>query len=292
VQYVWGIIVSTLPAVKAYFLAVVAFAVAEVIIPAERRQPLRQHLSNLQYVLLYLFVTPFAMILPTALAAGVAERWGPGLIRLDLEHLRWGIAAMDWPVRNVLLPLVPLFIFDFFYYWHHRLQHRVPVFWVTHRLHHTTESLNALAALRIHWLEEPLRVFTITIPMVILFRITPVEGAWIAFALGQLGIFIHANLRLPFGRFTPVFTGPQLHRLHHSLEPEHRDRNYSATFPVWDVLFGTYCPPKRAEYPVTGLREDQHAGPLVEENLLPFVTWGRAVSRLFRRRTRGVPAAQ
>jgi sterol desaturase/sphingolipid hydroxylase (fatty acid hydroxylase superfamily) len=179
------------------------------------------------------------------------------------------------------LPFAPLAVVDFFYYWHHRLQHVSPIFWVIHRLHHSAESLNALAAYRIHPLEEPMRVFTMTIPIVLLFHITPVEGAWIAFALGQLGTFIHSNIRLPFGPMTAVLMGPQLHRLHHSFLPEHLDRNYSSAFPVWDILFGTYVPPKPGEWPETGLANGERPGSVFHETLAPFVAWGKGALRLF-----------
>jgi len=113
--------------------------------------------------------------------------------------------------------------------------------------------------------------------MALLFEITPVEGAWIAFALGQLGILIHANVRIPFGPLTPLLTGPQLHRLHHSFEPRHLGRNYAAIFPLWDILFRTYCPPRRGEWPVTGLGDGQLAGSFAHENAYPFLVWGKSV---------------
>ncbi|MBK8742853.1 MAG: hypothetical protein IPM02_26780 [Betaproteobacteria bacterium] len=39
-------------------------------------------------------------------------------------------------------------------------------------------------------------------------------------------------------------TSPAAHRIHHSIEQPHRDRNFAALFPVWDVLFGTYVRPR------------------------------------------------
>ncbi len=279
---VWQTIAATFPAVEVYFIGAFVFTILEQIFPAERQQPLRNHFSNLQFTLLYYAVTPIAMIWPSALAAAVTQRFGAGLIHLDLAHLSLGIAALDWPLTHVLLPIVPVAIYDFFYYWHHRLQHRSPAFWPIHRLHHSTESLNAIGAFRIHWLEDPMRVFTMTIPTILLFHITPVESAWAAFVFGQLGTFIHANIRIPFGPFTKVFMGPQLHRLHHSFKPEHLDRNYSAILPMWDVLFGTYVAPKPGEWPQTGLADGQHAGAIPQEMALPFVAWGKASSILFR----------
>lgn len=292
-QSVWGIVLSTLPTIKTYAGIVFVFAIVEYILPAERRQPFRNHFTNIGHVLLFFFIGPFVMILPGALAVEVARRFGPGLISLDLDGLGVGIGNLGWPLRNILLPFLPLLITDFFYYWHHRLQHRVPALWTTHRLHHGIQSLNALAAYRVHWLEEPLRIATMVIPMALLFQIDAVQGAWIAFGLAQMGYLIHANIRIPYGPLTRVITGPQLHRLHHSFAPEHRDRNYSAVFPIWDILFGTYVAPKKAEWPATGLGEDEPEGNMLEETAYPFLALGRKVRGwLFRARTERISATE
>src|ERR1700686_1047458 len=100
-SFIWHTILATVPAVKFYFLSVLCFAVVEFMFPAERRQPLWDHAANLQYDLLYYFVSPFAIILPTAFVAAVTARFGTGWIRIDLDHLRLGVAAIDWPVRNI-----------------------------------------------------------------------------------------------------------------------------------------------------------------------------------------------
>jgi sterol desaturase/sphingolipid hydroxylase (fatty acid hydroxylase superfamily) len=275
VQSVWDILVSTLPSIKTHFSIVLVFTVVEYLRPAERKQPVTRHVTSAGYNILYFILTPFAMILPSALAIAATRRFSPGLITLNFDGITDGIGALSWPARNILLPLLPILLTDFFYYWHHRLQHRVPALWTTHRLHHTAESLNALASYRVHWLEEPLRIPTMVIPMGILFNITPVQGAWIAFALAQMGLLIHANIRVPYGPLTPVFTGPQLHRLHHSIQPEHHDKNYAANFPIWDILFGTYVAPKRAEWPKTGLPDGDRPRSVFYEIGYPFIALGR-----------------
>jgi sterol desaturase/sphingolipid hydroxylase (fatty acid hydroxylase superfamily) len=281
VSFVWQTFLTTLPAMKAHFLIVLSFTVVEVLIPAERRQSVIERLSHAAYNVSYFVLSPFAMILPGALVVAFTRRFGPGLIHLNLDGLTAGIGTLSWPVRNLLLPLVPLFVSDFFYYWHHRLQHRVPALWTSHRLHHSAEGLNALASYRVHWLEEPLRVFTMVIPMGILFDINAVQGAWIAFALAQMGLLIHTNVRIPYGPLTPVLLGPQLHRLHHSPAPEHRDKNYAANFPVWDILFGTYVAPKRGEWPSTGLPDGERAHSIPYELAYPFVALWRRVRTVF-----------
>jgi sterol desaturase/sphingolipid hydroxylase (fatty acid hydroxylase superfamily) len=274
---VWGILQSILPTLKTHFGIVLAFALVEQLLPAERKQPIKNHLTNAAHVLIFFIMNPFIMVFPSALVAAVARKAGPGLININVANFASGMGAMEWPLRNLLLPFAPLLIADFFYYWHHRFQHRIPALWATHRLHHGTESLSALASYRIHWLEEPIRIFTMVIPTALLFNITPVQGAWIAFGLAQMGILIHANVRIPYGPMTRVLTGPQLHRLHHSSASQHRDKNYSAVFPIWDMLFGTYVAPKKDEWPATGLGEGVRQGSILEENAYPFLALGRTV---------------
>jgi sterol desaturase/sphingolipid hydroxylase (fatty acid hydroxylase superfamily) len=36
-----------------------------------------------------------------------------------------------------------------------------------------------------------------------------------------------------------VLVSPRFHRLHHSAEPDHRERNFGMTYSFWDRLFGT-----------------------------------------------------
>jgi hypothetical protein len=46
---------------------------------------------------------------------------------------------------------------------------------------------------------------------------------------------------------------PQYHRIHHSVEPQHLNKNFCRIFPVFDVIFGTAWRPGKDEFPVTGL---------------------------------------
>ena len=73
-----------------------------------------------------------------------------------------------------------------------------------------------------------------------------------------------------------------MHRLHHSTDPAHHDRNFADALPIFDIVFGTYQAPKKDEFPETGL------GPLEPA---PRSIWraqahpvAKAVRVLFRRR--------
>jgi sterol desaturase/sphingolipid hydroxylase (fatty acid hydroxylase superfamily) len=63
----------------------------------------------------------------------------------------------------------------------------------------------------------------------------------------------HLNMRLSLGRFSLCIQNPQYHRIHHSVEPQHRDKNFCRLLPLFDVIFGTAWKPEKDEYPMTGL---------------------------------------
>jgi sterol desaturase/sphingolipid hydroxylase (fatty acid hydroxylase superfamily) len=63
-------------------------------------------------------------------------------------------------------------------------------------------------------------------------------------------IVVHSNVRLDFGRFSWLLNSPAYHRRHHSSEPAHFNSNYSALFPIFDVIAGSYHRPKG--FPRTG----------------------------------------
>ena len=116
----------------------------------------------------------------------------------------------------------------------------------------------------------------ITIPMAILFDLSPQAGGAIGFAFSAWTFFIHANLKLGLGRLSWLVDGPQVHRIHHSKLPEHFDRNFAAFFPIWDVIFGTYYHPRRGEFPPTGVTGEPQVRTLREAAWLPFRTWRQA----------------
>ena len=53
------------------------------------------------------------------------------------------------------------------------------------------------------------------------------------------------------GPLEHVINTPSLHRVHHAVNPRYLDRNYAATFILWDQLFGSLC--REEERPVYGV---------------------------------------
>lgn len=63
--------------------------------------------------------------------------------------------------------------------------------------------------------------------------------------------------RLPW--LDRLLVTPQVHRIHHSRDPGHYNRNFADAFPLFDILFGTYHKPAAEEFPETGLGGDYPA---------------------------------
>jgi len=162
----------------------------------------------------------------------------------------WRAAVQQVPAW--LQMLLQVAVLDFFYYWTHRAQHRFAPLWRIHELHHSDPSFNVTTTLRVHWLEDLMKLATVLIPASLLVQ----APAGVPLVLGWIGaawlFFIHANARISFGPLNRVLVSPAVHRVHHSVQPEHHDKNFAAYFSFWDVLFGTYAAPSAGQWPAVG----------------------------------------
>jgi sterol desaturase/sphingolipid hydroxylase (fatty acid hydroxylase superfamily) len=243
--------------------------VAESLWPAERGQPLRRMAFNIVIgVLLFTISALIVANLQPLIAPLVSAPWGQRL-RIELPDGLWGSIAQ---VGGFMLA------YDFFYYWWHRAQHEIAWLWPQHELHHSDTALNVTTSLRHHWLEDPLRVFAMAAPFGFLFYFKPSSVPWVATVATLWPFFIHTNVRLRLGWLTPVVAGPQYHRIHHSIEARHWNRNYAAYFPLWDLVFGTACLPKKDEWPATGVPRGEPRS-IAAALVAPFIDWARMVRR-------------
>ncbi|TCI94441.1 sterol desaturase family protein [Tenacibaculum sp. M341] len=133
-----------------------------------------------------------------------------------------------------------LLLSDFLIYWGHRLQHNVDFLWRFHKVHHSAEHLDWLAAHREHPLDSIYTIGLINLPAFVMgFPLESIAGI-IAFR-GIWAIYIHSNVRLPIGPLRILIGAPELHHWHHDLD--RRAGNYANISPIMDILFGTYkCP--------------------------------------------------
>ncbi len=138
------------------FAVAALFLVLERSAPVEKAQPRDRIYFNLRWMLVYTTMT--------ALIMGLAfDRVLPP-VRDALGGPWFRLARPDTVGGYFLNWMAFFFVFDFFYYWFHRMQHAHSLLWSQHFLHHTERSLNATTTQRHHWLEEPMRLLAIGIP--------------------------------------------------------------------------------------------------------------------------------
>ena len=130
---------------------------------------------------------------------------------------------------------------DFMMYWLHRMFHGGG-FWKYHAIHHSSEDVDWISAARFHPVN--LLLGTIGVDVVLLTAgISPNVMLW----LGPFNIFhsafVHANLNWTLGPFRYVIATPVFHRWHHTAPAEGGNSNFAGTFPLWDILFGTFRMP-------------------------------------------------
>ena len=173
----------------------------------------------------------------------------------------------------VIQALEVLLLSDFFIYWGHRLQHKVDFLWRFHKVHHSAEHLDWLAAHREHPIDSIYTIGLINLPAFIMgFPLESIAGV-IAFR-GIWAIYIHSNVRLPIGPLRILIGAPELHHWHHDLD--RRAGNYANISPIMDIIFGTYkCPNEEPEK--FGIKEESpksYLGQLIEP-LLPKRIWNK-----------------
>jgi sterol desaturase/sphingolipid hydroxylase (fatty acid hydroxylase superfamily) len=133
------------------------------------------------------------------------------------------------------------------------------VLWAMHSLHHSAEALSIITGARHFWLESA--IHTAVVPVLgIIFKVPPEVATTVAFIYLLPDGMAHLNLRLSLGRFALVLNNPQYHRIHHSLEAQHYNKNFCKMLPLFDVIFGTAWKPGMDEFPVTGLAGEKATG--------------------------------
>lgn len=150
--------------------------------------------------------------------------------------------------------LSALLLVDLLYWVQHYCLHKVPLLWRFHALHHSQKELNYFTDFRYHVVEYVVRYTFLIVPFLILRLDAPAVAAF-AFFQKSYSHFYHGNIRTNLGPLKYVLVTPQSHRVHHSLEAEHRDKNFGAIFSVWDFLLRTQCK-DFAAYPETGIADE------------------------------------
>ncbi|MGI9270716.1 MAG: sterol desaturase family protein [Woeseiaceae bacterium] len=196
----------------------------------------------------WLFLTPFVSGLLTRFATLGA------FAMLALVATRSTLSLGFW----LELPLA-LLIADFVGYWSHRMRH-LRTLWRFHAIHHSATKLDALAAARMHPVDD---VIDNTLVGIALFAAG--FSGQVIFAIGPILFLhialIHADVTWDFGVLRKVLVSPLHHRAHHEVGP---GKNFAGMFSFFDVVFATYKEPTGAPH---------GAGEPIPESLIAHLAW-------------------
>jgi sterol desaturase/sphingolipid hydroxylase (fatty acid hydroxylase superfamily) len=173
------------------------------------------------------------LLLPTA-AVGIA---------LYGEAAGWGLLTLvDWPAWVEVV--VAVMALDLAIYLQHVVFHAVPSLWRLHRMHHADLDFDVTTGVRFHPIEI---LISLGIKIAVVAGLGAPALAVLIFEilLNATSMFSHGNVRLPaaLDRIArQLLVTPDMHRVHHSIDPRETNSNFGFNFSVWDRLFGTYRP--------------------------------------------------
>lgn len=211
----------------------VAMALAEALVPRKNRTQARSRrwATNLGIVVIDSVVV--RLVFPLV-AVGTAA-WA-ATKEIGLFHV------VDLPVWLEIMAAV--IILDMLIYWQHVATHLFPPLWALHKVHHVDRDIDVTTGVRFHPLEI---VLSMLFKMVCVLLLGPSVVAVIIFEilLNACAMFNHANFRIPSGAdkvLRMFIVTPDMHRVHHSVDPAETNSNYGFCLSIWDRLFGSYIP--------------------------------------------------
>ncbi len=124
-----------------------------------------------------------------------------------------------------------------FYYWH-RLNHRLPLLWRFHNIHHLDPDLDVSTSFRFHFGEVGLSACFRAVQILL---IGPSLGAYLAyeFVFQANTLFQHSNIKLPVKVeriLNRLLVTPRMHGIHHSEILRENRSNFGVVFPWWDRI--------------------------------------------------------
>jgi len=190
----------------------------------------------------------------TSLTAGVLSRvvaLGYQLIPLTMYVLVFNALSFAALPNTLEVWLLAFVLYDFCYYWNHRMSHEMSILWAAHVVHHSSEDYNLSTALR----QTSGAVFGWIFYLPLALIGFPPEMIITVGALNLIYQFwVHTQHIDQLGWMEKWFVTPSNHRAHHAQNRAYIDKNYGGVFILWDRLFNTFTPELKSDPPVYGIR--------------------------------------
>lgn len=180
----------------------------------------------------------------TALTALSILAWVRALTWLGARRAEglFGLSAATWPLAAQAI--FTFFVSEMVVLSLHWASHRSGVLWLwrIHAPHHRPEGISLLSASRVHPIDLAFQTLSLAPPA--LLGATP-EAIVFSFAY-QLGVGAvqHSDLDIRLGLFNWILPGPEVHRIHHHIDPAVAE-SFSLNAPILDLLLRTNAPFRR-----------------------------------------------
>jgi sterol desaturase/sphingolipid hydroxylase (fatty acid hydroxylase superfamily) len=155
---------------------------------------------------------------------------------LVASAIAWLPGANAWPLP--LQIVMGLAAAEFGSYWLHRWSHTDSWLWRVHLLHHVPDRLNLANAITAHPINAAYDKAARLLPLLVL-GLSPDAMLFIALFGVTQSLVTHANVAGTIGWLDRVIGSAELHRRHHSTDPDQAG-NFGTALPLWDQVFGTY----------------------------------------------------
>ena len=127
---------------------------------------------------------------------------------------------------------------DFSYYWFHRQNHNVRLFWAAHVVHHSSDNFNLGTAVRNGWFTILYKPFFYMWMPAIGF---PPEMVVVCLGIEALWQFQLHTVYVPkLGFLEKIFNTHTMHQVHHAQNLEYMDKNHGGFLNIFDKVFGTW----------------------------------------------------
>ena len=148
--------------------------------------------------------------------------------------------------------LLAILLYDFLYYWFHRISHERQFFWGSHVVHHQSEDYNLSTALR----QTSTSFATTWVFYIPCFFLGMPISMFVSIASAHLiyQFWVHTQHIPKLGIFEWFMVSPSNHRVHHAQNADYIDKNYGGLLIIWDRLFGTFKAEEENQQAIYGIR--------------------------------------
>jgi sterol desaturase/sphingolipid hydroxylase (fatty acid hydroxylase superfamily) len=162
-------------------------------------------------------------------------------LTIQNEQLKFGLNYL-YELPAWAEAAIAFLIFDYTNYLWHTLNHKLPMLWRFHIVHHSDLDLDLSTATRFHFGELIGSVF-FRGAFVFLSGASPLIVIIYEIVFEAATLFHHSNTRVPIkieNALNKVIVTPRMHGIHHSIYQNEADSNYSVIFSFWDRLHRTF----------------------------------------------------